>query len=185
MADCGCHDNRVDKTWWNEAFLGPPKGFRYHDDDDPDEEEDDDDDDDDDDGKEEGGRDAYEFCSNVVHAARLGVSNDPPRDEGSPRGSESDPNGSGSCSGNGIGPHRKKKEEEKKMNKLMLVVGERDENVDPSATMQLVGALQRECLDHELIVAVGYGHGAADHCPFVRRKRLQFLLRHLTLTPPS
>ena len=21
-ADCGCHDNRVDKLWWNEAWLG-------------------------------------------------------------------------------------------------------------------------------------------------------------------
>ena len=26
VADCGCHDNRVDKVWWNEAFMGPPLG---------------------------------------------------------------------------------------------------------------------------------------------------------------
>lgn len=64
-------------------------------------------------------------------------------------------------------------------NRLMLVVGERDENVDPAATMQLVGALQHEGLDHDLVVAIGYGHGACDHCPFARRKRTQFLLKHL------
>ena len=23
-ADCGCHDNRVDKRWWNEAWMGLP-----------------------------------------------------------------------------------------------------------------------------------------------------------------
>ncbi|KDO33574.1 hypothetical protein SPRG_19204 [Saprolegnia parasitica CBS 223.65] len=23
-ADCGCHDNRVDKLWWNELFMGYP-----------------------------------------------------------------------------------------------------------------------------------------------------------------
>ncbi|EQC30701.1 hypothetical protein SDRG_11754 [Saprolegnia diclina VS20] len=23
-ADCGCHDNRVDKLWWNELFMGHP-----------------------------------------------------------------------------------------------------------------------------------------------------------------
>ena len=22
VADCGCHDNRMDKIWWNEAWLG-------------------------------------------------------------------------------------------------------------------------------------------------------------------
>ncbi|HRV83017.1 MAG TPA: prolyl oligopeptidase family serine peptidase, partial [Planctomycetota bacterium] len=21
-ADCGCHDNRMDKLWWNEAWMG-------------------------------------------------------------------------------------------------------------------------------------------------------------------
>ena len=23
-ADCGCHDNRFDKLWWNEQWLGAP-----------------------------------------------------------------------------------------------------------------------------------------------------------------
>ncbi len=28
-ADCGCHDNRVDKVWWNEQWLGWPPGPAY------------------------------------------------------------------------------------------------------------------------------------------------------------
>lgn len=40
-ADCGCHDNRMDKIWWNEAWMGWPLGPHY------------------------------EASSNVVHAGRL------------------------------------------------------------------------------------------------------------------
>jgi len=29
VADCGCHDNRVDKMWWNEAWMGYPVGPHY------------------------------------------------------------------------------------------------------------------------------------------------------------
>ncbi len=28
-ADCGCHDNRMDKIWWNEAWMGWPVGDHY------------------------------------------------------------------------------------------------------------------------------------------------------------
>ena len=28
-ADCGCHDNRVDKIWWNEQWMGWPIGPHY------------------------------------------------------------------------------------------------------------------------------------------------------------
>ena len=28
-ADCGCHDNRMDKIWWNEAWLGVPGDGSY------------------------------------------------------------------------------------------------------------------------------------------------------------
>jgi dipeptidyl aminopeptidase/acylaminoacyl peptidase len=28
-ADCGCHDNRMDKIWWNEAWMGWPVGSHY------------------------------------------------------------------------------------------------------------------------------------------------------------
>ncbi len=29
MADCGCHDNRMDKIWWNEQWMGWPIGPHY------------------------------------------------------------------------------------------------------------------------------------------------------------
>ncbi|GIW93579.1 MAG: hypothetical protein KatS3mg110_1620 [Pirellulaceae bacterium] len=41
VADCGCHDNRMDKIWWNELWMGWPIGPHY------------------------------EACSNVVHAHRM------------------------------------------------------------------------------------------------------------------
>jgi len=28
-ADCGCHDNRMDKIWWNEAWMGYPVDASY------------------------------------------------------------------------------------------------------------------------------------------------------------
>jgi dipeptidyl aminopeptidase/acylaminoacyl peptidase len=31
VADCGCHDNRMDKIWWNEAWMGWPLGPWYAD----------------------------------------------------------------------------------------------------------------------------------------------------------
>ncbi|MEI7731211.1 MAG: prolyl oligopeptidase family serine peptidase [Verrucomicrobiota bacterium] len=29
VADCGCHDNRMDKIWWNELWMGWPVGKQY------------------------------------------------------------------------------------------------------------------------------------------------------------
>ncbi|MFN6400967.1 MAG: prolyl oligopeptidase family serine peptidase [Planctomycetota bacterium] len=29
VADCGCHDNRMDKVWWNELYMGWPIGPHY------------------------------------------------------------------------------------------------------------------------------------------------------------
>ena len=29
VADCGCHDNRMDKIWWNELWMGWPIGDHY------------------------------------------------------------------------------------------------------------------------------------------------------------
>jgi dipeptidyl-peptidase-4 len=29
IADCGCHDNRMDKIWWNELWMGWPIGPHY------------------------------------------------------------------------------------------------------------------------------------------------------------
>jgi len=31
VAACGCHDNRVDKQWWNEQWMGYPVGKHYAD----------------------------------------------------------------------------------------------------------------------------------------------------------
>ncbi len=41
VADCGCHDNRMDKIWWNEQWMGWPVD------------------------------ESYERSSNVVHAKRM------------------------------------------------------------------------------------------------------------------
>jgi dipeptidyl aminopeptidase/acylaminoacyl peptidase len=29
VAACGCHDNRMDKMWWNEQWMGWPVGIEY------------------------------------------------------------------------------------------------------------------------------------------------------------
>ena len=29
VADCGCHDNRMDKIWWNEQWMGWPVDKSY------------------------------------------------------------------------------------------------------------------------------------------------------------
>ena len=29
VSDCGCHDNRMDKIWWNEQWMGWPIGPHY------------------------------------------------------------------------------------------------------------------------------------------------------------
>ncbi|MEP3482597.1 MAG: DPP IV N-terminal domain-containing protein [Fuerstiella sp.] len=29
VSDCGCHDNRMDKIWWNEQWMGAPEGDVY------------------------------------------------------------------------------------------------------------------------------------------------------------
>lgn len=29
VSDCGCHDNRMDKIWWNEQWMGYPIGDHY------------------------------------------------------------------------------------------------------------------------------------------------------------
>jgi len=29
VSDCGCHDNRMDKLWWNELWMGRPLGDHY------------------------------------------------------------------------------------------------------------------------------------------------------------
>jgi dipeptidyl aminopeptidase/acylaminoacyl peptidase len=105
VADCGCHDNRMDKIWWNEAWMGWPVGPEYADN------------------------------SNVTHAHKL-------------------------------------------QGKLLLVVGEKDTNVDPASTMQVVNALEKAGKDFDLLVMTGTGHGAAE-TPYASRRRMDFFVRHL------
>ena len=105
VADCGCHDNRMDKIWWNEQWMGWPVGPHYAE------------------------------QSNVTQAHRL-------------------------------------------QGRLLLIVGEMDENVDPASTMQLVNALIKADKDFDLLVIPGVGHGAAE-TPYGNRRRMDFLVRHL------
>lgn len=111
-ADCGCHDNRMDKIWWNELWMSWPIGPWY------------------------------EENSNAVNAKLL------PED----------------C-------------------KLMLTVGEADENVDPASTMQVVAALIKANKDFDLIVFPGGGHGSAES-PYGRRRRQDFFVRNLMGAAP-
>jgi dipeptidyl aminopeptidase/acylaminoacyl peptidase len=105
VADCGCHDNRMDKIWWNEAWMGWPID------------------------------ESYERNSNVTHAAKL-------------------------------------------QGKLMLVVGELDNNVDPATTAQVVYALQKANKDFDFLPVMNTGHGACE-TPYGKRRRASFLTRHL------
>ena len=105
VADCGCHDNRMDKIWWNELWMGWPVGPHYAE------------------------------QSNVINAHKL-------------------------------------------QGKLMLIVGELDDNVDPASTFRVARALEQAGRDFELVVVHGAGHGAAE-TPFGSKKRAGFLVRHL------
>ena len=110
VSDCGCHDNRMDKIWWNEQWMGWPVGPHYAE------------------------------QSNVTQAHRL-------------------------------------------QGKLMLFVGEMDENVDPASTMQVVNALIKADKDFDLVVMTGRGHGSAES-PYGSRRRQDFFVRHLLGVEP-
>jgi dipeptidyl aminopeptidase/acylaminoacyl peptidase len=107
VADCGCHDNRMDKIWWNEQWMGWPVGPEYA------------------------------ANSNAVNAKLL-------------------------------------------QGKLLLIVGELDDNVDPSSTMLVVNALEKADKDFELLVITGAHHGAAETA-YGSRKRAEFLMKHLEM----
>jgi dipeptidyl aminopeptidase/acylaminoacyl peptidase len=87
VSNSGCHDNRMDKIWWNEQWMGWPIGPQYA------------------------------ASSNVDNAYRL-------------------------------------------QGKLMLVLGELDNNVDPSSTLQVVNQLIKHNKKFELLFVPGGGHGA-------------------------
>jgi dipeptidyl aminopeptidase/acylaminoacyl peptidase len=107
----GCHDNRMDKIWWNEQWMGYPLG------------------------------DHYSKASNVDNAWRL-------------------------------------------QGKLLLVVGEMDQNVDPASTMQVVNALIKANKMFDLLVIPGAGHGAGGL--YGERKRWDFFAHNLLgVEPPD
>jgi dipeptidyl aminopeptidase/acylaminoacyl peptidase len=109
-SSCGCHDNRMDKIWWNELWMGYPVGNQYKE------------------------------CSNVVNAHLL-------------------------------------------RRPLMLVVGELDDNVDPSSTMQVVNALIKANKEFELVVLPGVHHTMGE--AYGEHKRYDFFVRELMhQTPP-
>ena len=108
VSACGCHDNRMDKIWWNEQWMGYPVGPEYAE------------------------------CSNVVNAHRL---------EG----------------------------------KLMLILGELDDNVDPSSTVQVVDALIKARKEFEYVLLPNQRHTMGG--AYGERKRRDFFIRHLTGTP--
>jgi dipeptidyl aminopeptidase/acylaminoacyl peptidase len=87
VSNSGCHDNRMDKIWWNEQWMGWPIGPQYS------------------------------ASSNVDNAERL-------------------------------------------QGKLMLVLGELDNNVDPSSTLQVVNQMIKHDKKFDLLFVPGGGHGA-------------------------
>jgi len=86
-----------------------------------------------------------------------------------------------------IGPHYAEQsnvtQAHRLQGKLLLVVGELDRNVDPASTMQVVDGLIRADKDFDLLVIPGAGHGAAE-TPYGKRRRADFLVRHLLQVEP-
>lgn len=62
--------------------------------------------------------------------------------------------------------------------KLLLMVGELDDNVDPSSTMQAADALEKARKDFDLVVVTGAHHGAAE-TPYGSKRRMEFLVDNL------
>lgn len=111
VAACGCHDNRMDKIWWNEQWMGYPVGKEY------------------------------EECSNVTNASKL-------------------------------------------KGKLMLILGELDDNVDPSSTLQVVNALIQANKEFEFVMLPNQRHTMGG--TYGERKRRDFFMKHLQgLNPPD
>jgi dipeptidyl aminopeptidase/acylaminoacyl peptidase len=111
VSAAGCHDNRMDKIWWNEQWMGWPIGEQYAE------------------------------SSNVDNAYRL-------------------------------------------QGKVLLVVGEMDNNVDPSSTFQVVNQLIIHNKDFDLLVIPGAGH--TNGGAYGEHKRFDYFARHLLgVKPPE
>lgn len=111
VSSSGCHDNRMDKIWWNEAWMGYPVGPEYAE------------------------------SSNVTHAHKL---------EG----------------------------------KLLLILGELDDNVDPASTMQVIDQLVKAKKNFDFLFVPGMGHSMGGD--YGERKRRDFFVKHLLgVEPPA
>lgn len=111
VSSSGCHDNRMDKMWWNEQWMGYPIGPHYAE------------------------------SSNVINAHKL-------------------------------------------KGKLMLILGELDDNVDPASTMQLINALIKANKNFDFLMVPGMGHSMGGE--YGERKRRDFFVKHLHgVDPPE
>ncbi|MNT75248.1 Prolyl oligopeptidase family protein [compost metagenome] len=67
---------------------------------------------------------------------------------------------------------------------LLLIVGELDDNVDPSSTFQLVDALIKARKNHDFIMVPGMGHSSGGD--YGERKRRDYFVKHLLgVDPPA
>jgi dipeptidyl aminopeptidase/acylaminoacyl peptidase len=108
---CGCHDNRIDKQWWNEQWMGYPLGKHY------------------------------DEQSNITNAHKL-------------------------------------------KGKLLLVVGEADQNVPPESTYRVVDALIKAKKTFDFLAVPGMGHG--DGGAYGRVKKRDFFVKSLLgIDPPD
>lgn len=111
VSSSGCHDNRMDKMWWNEQWMGYPIGPQYA------------------------------ASSNVEHAALL-------------------------------------------QGKLLLILGEMDDNVDPSSTMQVINKLIKANKNFDFLMVPGMGHALGGD--YGEHKRRDFFVKHLLgVEPPE
>ncbi|WP_316785190.1 S9 family peptidase [Pedobacter frigiditerrae] len=111
VSSSGCHDNRMDKIWWNEQWMGYPIGPEYGE------------------------------SSNVDNAYRL-------------------------------------------QGKLLLILGELDDNVDPSSTMQVINQLVKANKNFDFLMVPGMKHSLGGD--YGEHKRRDFFVKHLLgVEPPE
>ncbi len=111
VAASGCHDNRMDKIWWNEQWMGWPLGPQYI------------------------------AASNVENAWRL-------------------------------------------KGKLLLTVGELDDNVDPASTFQVINALIKANKQFDFLLLPGQKHTPGG--AYGERKHYDFFVHSLLgVEPPD
>lgn len=109
VSSSGCHDNRMDKIWWNEQWMGYPIGPQYA------------------------------ASANLTYADSL-------------RG------------------------------KLLLILGELDDNVDPSSTYQFMNALIKANKNFDFLLVPGMGHSLGGD--YGEHKRRDFFVKHLLHRDP-